>query len=210
MDLSIKRKISASLICVVAISYLAMLFGGGMVKPHYSHLAKYISELNATDTPYTSLIGYLGFVPFGVLSAILIVFVFSQAPIHGVTKVGVWLLFAEPVAYVGSAIAPCDIGCPATGSTSQAVHNALGIFTYIGTWSALLLFAFAPKIRINRRILWLSCSIVWVVLFSLMMDGSFSPVRGGLQRLAEWIVYSTLLIAAWRVLSRSRECTREK
>jgi len=205
MDLSIKRKIAVFLICAVAISYLAMLFGGGVLKPNYSHLAQYISELNTTGTPYASLIGYLGFVPFGVFSAILIVFVLNQVPIHGVTKVGIWLLFAEPIAYIGSAIAPCDIGCPATGSASQAVHNALGIFTYIGTWLALVLFAFAPKIKINRRILWFSCSIVWIVLFSLMVDSSFSSVRGGLQRLAEWIVYSILLVAAWRVLSRNKE-----
>ncbi|RXJ72747.1 hypothetical protein CS022_14015 [Veronia nyctiphanis] len=97
MELNINRKISIFLIFAVATSYLVMLLGGGAIKPEYSHLEQYISELNATGTPFSMLIGYLGFIPFGVLSAILIVFVLNQASISGITKVGVCLLFAEPI-----------------------------------------------------------------------------------------------------------------
>lgn len=188
------------LVIAVVVSYLIMLFGGGALKAEYSHQAQFISELNASGTAYAQTIGWLGFVPFGVLAAILIIAVSHKAPVRGVSRVGYWLLMAEPVAYIGSALWPCDIGCPIDGSTSQVLHNILGLVTYLATTLGLFFLAFTPKISMNWRFFWVVLSIVWFTLLALMVNDSIAEWRGLLQRLAECIVYSSLLICAWRMI----------
>jgi hypothetical protein len=184
------------LIVAVVASYLIMLIGGALLKPGYSHLGQYISELNAAGTPYASLIGWFGFVPFAVLSAALLVAVAPAVAVQGVSRLGYWLLLSEPIAYLGSALAPCDIGCPAEGSVSQMIHNALAIVTYLTTTVALVLLAFTPRISKLMRVVWVAAAMVWLTLFGL------------LQRLAEWIVFGLLLASAWWCLSRQQDSGR--
>lgn len=190
---------SRRLIVAALVSYLIMLFGGGALKPEYSHIGQFISELNATGTPYAQLIGWVGFVPFGLLFGLLIISLADVAPVKGASRIGYWLLMLQPVAYVGSALAPCDIGCPVEGSLSQTIHNMLGLFTYSLTAVALVLLSLAPRISIYIRGLWALLALVWLLLFILMLDSSLEQWRGILQRLAEWIVFGVLLVCAWNL-----------
>ncbi|MDP2091640.1 MAG: DUF998 domain-containing protein [Pseudohongiella sp.] len=187
------------LIVAVVISYLIMLFGGGALKPGYSHVGQFISELNATGTSYAQVIGWLGFVPFGLLTSMLIISLAGVAPVRGASRAGYWILILQPIAYIGSALAPCDIGCPVEGSMSQTIHNMLGLFTYSLTAVGLVLLSLAPRISVFMRLLWLVLAFVWLMLFTLMLDSSLEHLRGILQRLAEWIVFGVLLVCAWRL-----------
>lgn len=195
------------LIIAVVLSYLLMLFGGGALKPEYSHISQFISELNATGSPFANTIGWFGFMPFGLLSLLLLFAVSCKAPVKGVSRFGYWLLIAEPIAYIGSTLAPCDAGCPIEGSTSQMLHNLLGLFTYLCTALGLFLLSFSPGITPAKRLLWIALSLIWLILFGLMVDASIAPFRGILQRLAEWIVYPALWICAWRISGRRTEAT---
>ncbi len=188
------------LVVAVVLIYLVMLFGGGALKPGYSHISQFISELNATGTPYARSIGWLGFVSFGVFAGTLLVVTARKAPVQGISRLGYWLLMAEPIAYIGSAIVPCDIGCPAEGSPSQILHNVLGLFTYLSTALGLFFLSFTPSLSSLQRAVWVCISLLWLTLFGLMVDGSLAQWRGILQRLAEWIVYGVLWTCAWRLL----------
>jgi len=199
---------SRRLIIAVIVSYLIMLFGGGALKPEYSHIGQFISELNATGTPYAQLIGWLGFIPFGLLLGLLIISLADVAPVKGASRIGYWLLMLQPVAYIGSALAPCDIGCPVEGSLSQTIHNMLGLFTYSLTAVALALLSRAPRISVYMRGLWVLLALVWLLLFTLMVDSSLEQWRGILQRLAEWIVFGVLLVCAWK-LSVAKKATEQ-
>ena len=187
------------LVILTVITYLIMLFGGAMLKPGYSHFSQYISELNATGTPFADTIGWLGFVPFGLSALALWAVTAKYAPVSGASRLGYWLLLAEPIAYIGSAFAPCDVGCPGEGSLSQGLHNLLGLCTYLATTFGLFLLSFTPGLKAPARIGWILLAAVWFGLFALMLDGSLAAQRGILQRSAEWIVYSTLLVIAWRL-----------
>ena len=191
------------LIIAVVVIYVLMLFGGGALKPGYSHISQYISELNATGTAYAQLIGWLGFVPFAIFSAILIVIYSRIAPVKGASRVGYWLLMLQPVAYLVATVSPCDAGCPAEGSPSQMLHNTASLLTYVLTGFGLFLLALTPKISLKVRALWFALGLVWLFLFALMADTSLAEWRGLFQRLAEWIVFGTLLVVAWR-LGRSQ------
>ncbi|WP_347332882.1 DUF998 domain-containing protein [Marinimicrobium locisalis] len=190
------------LIIAVIVSYLIMLFGGAALKPGYSHFSQFISELNATGTPYAQVIGWLGFVPFGLLSGSLVFAAAKVVPVNGASRVGYWLIILQPIAYIGSAFAPCDIGCPAEGSVSQTIHNLIALLTYLLTALGLALLSLTPKITVLMRVLWVVLATVWLMLFILMLESSLEQWRGILQRLAEWIVFSVLLISAWRLASR--------
>ena len=192
------------LILVVIVTYLLMLVGGAALKPGYSHISQYISELNATGTAFAQTIGWLGFIPFGLGSVLLLITVRPHAPVSGASAVGYWLLLAEPIAYIGSAFAPCDIGCPSEGSISQNLHNLLGLCTYLSTTLGLVLLSFTPNLNKSTRFFWLFLAVTWFTLFGLMLDESLSGQRGILQRLAEWIVYSGLLFSAWKLLGNAQ------
>ncbi len=187
-------------VIAVVLSYLFMLFGGGAVKPDYSHINQFISELNATGTPYARTIGWIGFVPFGVFASILLIATERKAPVHGISRLGYWMLLAEPIAYIGSAIAPCDIGCPTEGSPSQILHNLLGVITFLSTTLGLFFLSFTPNTSVAHRASWVCLSLMWLTLFGLMVDGSMFEFRGALQRVGEWIVYGVLCVCAWRIL----------
>lgn len=187
------------LIVVVAVSYLAAVYGGGWLKGDFSHLTDYVSELNATGTAWAWQISAFGFVPFGLLAFALLWAVAPYAPVVRTSRLGYWLLAAEPVAWIGSALAPCDPGCPIEGSLSQQIHNLLGGTTYLVTALGLVLASRSPLISPGARRGWLTLAAVWLILFALMLLPELASWRGLFQRLAEVLVYGCLCTAAWRL-----------
>ncbi len=187
------------LILLFVAMYLLMLFGGAALKPGYSALSQYISELGATGSAHARLISLFGFIPVGVLAALLLLALSRTVPVSGASRVGYWLLLFEPLAWIGSALAPCDLGCPIGGGLSQSLHTLLGVLTYFGTALGLMLLATTPAIRPSTRVLWIALAGLWLLLFVLMGLEPLHAWRGLLQRLAEWSVYSVLCISAWRL-----------
>jgi len=177
-----------------------MLIGGGALKPDYSHIAQYISELNETGTPYAGIVSWFGFFLFGALASVLLIATAHNAPVRGISRIGYWLLMAEPIAYIGSALAPCDVGCPADGSLSQLMHNTLAVLTILSTTLGLFLLSFTPKISFLQRVLWVGLACLWQVAFVYMIDDSMGEFRGLIQRVGEGVLYGILCISAWRIL----------
>ncbi|MCD9088403.1 DUF998 domain-containing protein [Stenotrophomonas sp. SY1] len=187
------------LIVLFVLVYVGMLVGGAALKPGYSAQAQYISELGASGSAHAIVISVAGFIPVGVLAAALLVVMAPRVPVSGASRVGYWLLLCEPLAWIGSALAPCDLGCPMEGSLSQALHNLLGVFTYLGTTLGLVLLATTPGLRASMRMAWVALAATWLLLFVLMGAPPLHEWRGLLQRLAEWLVYGSLCITAWRL-----------
>ena len=187
------------LVIALAVSYLATVYGGGWIKGDYNHVAQYVSELNATGTTWAWQIGTLGFVPFGLLAFALLWVAAPIAPVTGISRAGYWLLGAESVAWIGSALAPCDPGCPVEGSLSQNIHNLLGGTTYLVTALGLVLLSRSPLISPGARRGWLTLAAAWLILFALMLLPELVSWRGLLQRLAEALLYGCLCAAAWRL-----------
>ncbi|WP_282273277.1 DUF998 domain-containing protein [Stenotrophomonas sp. PS02298] len=192
-------RLQRCLILLFVAMYLLMLLGGAALKPGYSPLSQYISELGATGSAHAQVISLLGFIPVGVLAALLLFAFARTVPVRGASRFGYWLLLCEPLAWIGSALAPCDLGCPIGGSLSQSLHTLLGVFTYLGTALGLVLLASAPAIQPGTRVLWIGLAGLWLLLFVLMGLEPLHAWHGLLQRLAEWSVYSVLCISAWRL-----------
>ncbi|MFC0682543.1 DUF998 domain-containing protein [Lysobacter korlensis] len=193
----------ARVLAVGSVGYaIAFYMAGGALKPGYSHTANFISELNATGTPWAQELGLFGFVPLGLLLAAFLWVAYPVGRAAGASRSGFLLLWSQPLAYIGVAAAPCDPGCPADGSSLQQVHNLLGLVTYFAAAAGFFLLSFHPRLAIGGRWFLRTAAIAWLGLFIVMLAPEFSPVRGLLQRVAEAILWSCVLLVAWRMLGR--------
>lgn len=191
-------------LCIATIVYAtAFYLVGGAIKPGYSHVSSFISELNATGTPWASTLSLAGFVPVALLLAAFLVAARPLARVEGLSLAGFWLLWSQPLAFFGVAFAPCDAGCPVEGSSAQDLHNLIGLVTYFGAGLAIFLLSFAPILsargggaRLGLRI----ASVSWLLLFFLMLAPELAPWRGLVQRFADVTLAATLVCVAWRVV----------
>lgn len=102
------------------------------LRPGYSHITSFISELGAPGTPHAALMNYLGFVPTGLFLTtfgIALVRVTSQ---HVLAVVGAVLVGVFGVGVTVSGVVSCDPGCPVPGgSLTNLAHNAIGPLSFI-------------------------------------------------------------------------------
>ena len=191
------------LVSAAAVASLLLLVVGGAVKPGYSHVANFISELNATGTPLAETIGLFGFLPLGILVASFLIVAAPVARVDGWSRVGYWLLFSQPIAYIGVFLFPCDLGCPLQGSQSQQLHNLVALVTYIACAVAFLLLSRSRSLASSAlgKAWFVGTGIVWLVGFFAMVEPGLAPWRGLLQRVLEVSLYMSLFVVAWRMLS---------
>ena len=198
------------LIVAIVLLYVAAVYGGASLKGEYSHVSQYISELNATGSAWGWQIGYLGLLPLGLLALITFPVIAPSTRLSGASQIGYWMLIAEPIAYAGSTFAPCDPGCPSTGSLSQNIHNVLGGVTLLITTIGLALLFFNDMVGVKKRVGWLLLAGMYISLYALALIPDFAPWRGLLQRLAEGILYGCLCLVGWRLLAAEEDSSAEE
>lgn len=190
-------------IALTAASWLFTVFLlPAWLRPDYSPLAQYISELGALGAPYAGLVNWAGYLPSGILFAIALASFWCHWRPRGLQAAGLALLFCEPLAWIGSAIFPCDLGCPAQGSLAQNLHNVLALFTYTGTALGVTLLACAANLQRWQRAGWLLLVVLWLGLFVAMLAPELASLRGLMQRLGEALMYGTQAVVGWVLVAR--------
>lgn len=180
---------------------------GGAVRPGYSHVAQYISELGEMGAVDGAAISALGFAPTGIAVLLFLALAAPSLPRVRGTALGLACFAGVGVAYVVAAFAPCDAGCPAAGaiSTRQALHNAFGAFEYAGAFAGLLLlggaFRRSKTWRGSARISFFCAGLVGAG-FAAMLMPTLAPVRGVAQRVAELGVFLWIGIVSLDLLRR--------
>ena len=102
------------------------------LRPGYSHLGQFISELGATGTPYAALMNYAGFVPAGLMLAGFGIALAAILPGSrwSIAAAALLALFGAGVAADG--IVSCDVGCPQSeGSLENLVHNRIAPVAFL-------------------------------------------------------------------------------
>ena len=191
------------------LSVLIFIFGcvfyltGAAIKPEYSSASQFISELNATGSAWGDALGYLGFLPLGLLFAAFLLVAKPLAKAEGNSLIGWWLLWSQPIAFIGVAFAPCDLGCPVDGSTTQSIHNLLSTVTYFSGGISLILISFANvllKQKFIIRMFLRFSGIAFFAIFIIMLLPEVSQIRGMVQRFADLLLASSLILIAWNIL----------
>jgi len=112
--------------------FMAAVLVAAALRPDYSHVANFISELGASGTTNAALMNYVGFVPAGLMLA-----AFGVALAWAVPKQRFTLAAAALVTLFGSGVAAsgfisCDAGCPqAAGSLENTIHNAIAPIAFL-------------------------------------------------------------------------------
>ena len=105
---------------------------GRIAKGRIQPYQPYISELNAMDSVWSWQIGYLGFLPFGLLALISFSVIAQNERLSGVSQIGFWMLIVKTIAYAGSAFALCGrvsgaFECKIWGRSGMIVGGNLSI-----------------------------------------------------------------------------------
>ncbi|MFT3805320.1 DUF998 domain-containing protein [Arenimonas sp.] len=191
----------ARMLALATVLYgLVFYFVGAYLKPGYSQVTHYISELNATGTAWATELGWFGFVPIAALFAAFLVVAQPIARVTGASRLGFLLLWTQPIAFLGVALAPCDPGCSIGGSALQQIHDLLGVGTYFPAALGLFLLSYAPGLSTVGKIFFRVAAIAWLLLFLLMLMPELAPVRGLLQRIADGLLGMAVLLIAWHML----------
>jgi hypothetical protein len=161
--------------------------------PEYRAARDFISELGAAGAPDASAVN-LTFLAAGVL------FVAACAAIARASQgraLALSLVSLVGWSYVVAAFVPCDAGCPAEGSATQALHNAAGALGYLGGGIGLLLAAQAASSD-RHAPAWLARVAGALAIAGLAGMGApeLADVRGVLQRVVELGVFGWLVVEA--------------
>lgn len=172
---------------------------GGALRPGYSHLSQYISELGESGAANGGWVSLVGFAPIGVFVLGFLALAAPQLPASRWRNPAVVCLAFVGVAYLVAAVARCEPGCSGR-STAQLVHDSAGALEYLGAWLGLRLLYYVFRGSERWRPFALPCLYAgWLVIggFLLMLSPGLESVRGLGQRIAElgifgWIAWLSL------------------
>jgi hypothetical protein len=160
----------------------AGIFYFGRRRAGYSHVRHTISELGEKGAIDANLVSWGLFFPVGIAMA-LTWYNLRETHIEVASLAGVLA-----VGYVGGAVFPCDAGCPFAGSFRQAMHNLAGGVEYFG--GIMCLFALSRDAPIYLA------PAIFVAVATLLISVPFpASVRGLVQRLAEGVLFGSLVLA---------------
>ena len=201
-----RAKLARHLLLASILYVIGFYFIGSAVKPGYSQVSNFVSEYNATGTPWAQTLTYAG---FAATTAILVAFLVTVSPllkVSGASRLGARLLWSLPASYFLAVIAPCDTGCPFDGSTSQIAHNVLAIVTYFGMGASIFLMSLASEFgnfKLRRGFL-LVTGIAFPVVFFFMVQPELASWGGLLQRLLDIAMAISLALVVWTLAPTGR------
>jgi hypothetical membrane protein len=120
----------------------------GALRPGYSHVHQFISELGATGTPNATLMNVVGFLPAGLLLAGFGVSLARSFPRRGLTLAAAVCIAVFGLGHVAAGVYSCDPGCPLEGVSWQArVHDRVSLLAFLAGIAGVALWA-----RVFRRL----------------------------------------------------------
>lgn len=190
----------------VYIAVAILLFSGivlpeilGATRGDYSSFSNYLSELGASETSTQHLTNTLAFPMVGISCILIIIALWHRLPKQLGLRAGLICLgLGVPAGYFGAAVFPCDYGCPIEGSSSQSVHNLLGLVQYPLGVIGFALLSINLKSNPVWRTLCAMAAAAMAIGFTMMVLPDQANFRGAWQRLSD---YTAFLVLAYVVLS---------
>lgn len=168
------------------------LFGGifyfGLIKQSYSHIRHTISELGEVGYAKSRLVSLGFFLPVGLI-------LITLALTSGYNNIVQGLSISLALGYIVAAIFPCDDGSPFTGTWRQLIHNLGGFIEYAG--GALCLFL-ASEQGLKFYFLDYKTVGVIVIICTIIISIPGIAIRGLVQRIAEFLLFTSLVTLVWR------------
>ena len=188
---------------VGAILWLALIAVAGALRPDFSHVTHYISELGERGSATEALMRYAAFGFTGVLyvcfaGALLATFR------HGwLFRTATLLIALDGIGRIGAGVFPCDAGC-VHATVGPNLHN---LFATMGFGSGVLaaflwafLFRRTPPLRSLASFSVVSGAVALVSLLIMSWAGELALPAGLFEHLATVVLAIWLLVFAGRLV----------
>jgi len=200
------KLLKAGILCGVLspVLWAASIVTGGMMRPEFSHVTQYISELGERGSPTELAMRYGGFVPTGlmymVFAACLIVMFRESRP----GMIAAALVGMNGLARIGAGVFPCDVGCGGLAvSQSQRMHSLFASIGFMAIIVAAILWSVVlrrqPRLRALAALS--AGSGVLGLVFLMLMLGNAEPgtARGFFERLSSGTLSFWVFVFAVRL-----------
>lgn len=102
------------------------------LRPDYSHVGQFISELGATGAPNAGLLNYAGFIPAGLMLGLFGLALGAKLPRDRLAVSGAILVIVFGAGLTASGLFSCDPGCPQSGgSIENLVHDRIAPLAFL-------------------------------------------------------------------------------
>jgi len=174
------------------------------LRPEYSHVSQFMSELGETGSRTQALMNFAGFLPSSLLVLLSSVALLGRFRATWLGALGSLCISVFAVGMFTVGLFPCDASCtPDTPSRNQRVHDVAGMVADPAIALAPLILAF----RFRQLEYWrsiFSCSIATSVLSfcALIAIGWSLPERYGsglFQRIFLGLPFLWLALVSWRL-----------
>jgi hypothetical membrane protein len=168
------------------------------LRPNYSHVYQFISELGATETPNAGLMNYLGFIPSGlmIVSFGLSLLILIPKSITSVLGSVLVTLFGIGMVVVG--FFSCDIGCPREGSFENMIHDQVSGPSFLSVIVGILLLGISFRKHTLLRKLWVYSVLTGLISFGFMAGLIISIESNDLIGLWQRLLLGTIFL--WCVI----------
>jgi len=173
----------------------------GSLRPGYSHVTQYISELGERGSSTELLMRYAGFVPTGAMHVLFAGSLYSAFKGRRLASAAALLLALNGVGRIAAGLFPCEAGCGGPRVLlSQKLHTlaaGVGFFALIG---ASIVWGIILRRRGERRGLGaysIASGLAGLVFLLLMSSGDESRAGTGLyERLSSGVLSLWVLVFA--------------
>lgn len=103
----------------------------GSLRPDYSHVNQFMSELGEAGGQFAWLIKYFGFMLPAVFILIFVLAFRTRFPGTALSSIGTSLLVVLAVSMLVAGVFPCDVGCsPPESTPDQKLHDLFSILAF--------------------------------------------------------------------------------
>ncbi|MGE0594163.1 MAG: DUF998 domain-containing protein [Vicinamibacterales bacterium] len=190
--------------------FVAVTVVAAWLRPGYSHVTSFISELGATGTPNAAFMNYAGFVPTGLMLAVFGFALSACLPRdrwRGATSA---LVAIFGIGVIADGFLNCDPGCPETGgSVENLLHNRIAPVAFLCASAGAAIVGLRYRHLAGWRVLsWFSLvSSAAALCFLVFLASSLESraLTGVWQRLLLTVLFTWCAVVGWRAFAaRSR------
>jgi len=176
----------------------------GAMRPEYSHVRQFISELGERGSSTELVMRYAAFVPTGLMHVAFSAFLFSAFRGKGLAAIAATLLAVNGISRIGAGMFPCAAGCAGPRLLlSQQLHSISAFVGFVAFIGAALLWGVvlgrAGDFRVLSRCS-MAAGILGLIFALLMSSSSEQRVATGLyERLSSGVLSAWLFVFAARL-----------
>ena len=169
------------------------------LRPEYSHVRQFMSELGESGGPHAWLMNLLGFIPSGLFLTAFGASLASLVPRTTLSVVAAGLIIVFGLGIAGAGVYSCDLGCPRRGLSVEAtLHEVVSIIAFLAGVLGIALWAYRFRELPAWQSLWRYSAASSAAALALLLALNASVESRAFTGVWQRLFVSTLL--AWCVI----------